>query len=74
MKKLIPYAGYDPEEGKFSLVGTHTKLDINRILELRAQKLTYREIGCILAEEEGRPIKYTTETISGAIYRKGKPQ
>lgn len=72
MRKPIPYAGFDPTEyrppGKRK-GGRRREINVERALELKAQGLTYRDIGIKMAEEERRALPYTHDSISSAIGR-----
>lgn len=77
---LIPYAGYDPDENKNECCGlsmaagrlamaraTRKLIDADRARELKAQGLSYREIGVILAREQGRSTAYIAQSVGRAL-------
>ena len=78
---MIRYAGYDPDENDFRGVDPaplhasdlrapgKTRINIQRALALKSEGLCWRRIGEILATEENRPMKYTADGVSGAVYR-----
>lgn len=70
--KLVPYAGFDPAEDDFTGVefrpmelgpARYTRLNIRRAWELRRERKSWKEIGQILAREEGRSVPYTSHSV-----------
>lgn len=70
--KLIPYAGFDPTEDDFTGVelrplelepARYTRINIRRVWKLRREGKNWKEIGQILAREEGRPASYHAHSI-----------
>lgn len=70
--KLIPYAGFDPTEDDFTGIelrplelepARYTRLNISRAWELRREGKSWKEIGQILARENGRSIPYNSHSV-----------
>lgn len=77
---LIPYAGYDPDEGRSETVGlsmaagrllmaraARKLIDVDRAHQLKAQHFNHREIGIMLAREQGRSSAYIANSVQRAL-------
>ena len=68
-RKLIPYAGYDPQERHSRRPIAYNKIDVTRAEQLKAEDLTWKEVGRRLADEQGRDAPYSADSVHGAVAR-----
>lgn len=74
---MIRYAGFDPDEDNFDGVGLaplhrqdvqpRTTINIVRAGELRREGLGWAEIGRILAQDVGRRMPFTSQSVYAAV-------
>ncbi len=71
MRRLIPYAGYDPSEDRADYrVGRRwSKVDPRRALELRADGMGWRDVADALTCETDRNIRFATDAVISAVRR-----
>jgi hypothetical protein len=83
MRRLIPYAGYDPGEEDFSgleierggLLGNRSDfgprkvMNVQLAIQLRASGMKWDDIGRELAAQEGRPVPYRGDSVIQSIVK-----
>ncbi len=71
MRRLIPYAGYEPTQVR----KRNRRIDPVRALALRAEGHGWREVGVILAEEASQDEDFFPDSVIAAVqrYRKERP-
>lgn len=79
-RRLIPYAGYDPDETNFEKRETFEvgrlkkpdRIDDEKALMLREQGLSHKCIGELMASAINRAVPYTYDSVSHACARARK--
>lgn len=64
MRKLIPYAGYEPPSH-----ATHRKVPVERAEELRATGMGWKQVAWELTTEYDRDLPFTADGVQAAVTR-----